>query len=66
MDLWVVGQWTGKESGWSFQGVFSDAALAEAACRDRTYFMAPAQLDAALPHECRAWPGLRYPVAERE
>jgi len=35
--------------------------LAVAACRDETYFIFPAHLDAELPHESMFPPCARYP-----
>mgnify|MGYP003676713216 CR=1 FL=1 len=64
-QLWVVGKYQG-EGPWNFQGVFESEKLAEAACINEEYFMAPAVLNATLPDEQYDWPDLRYPKSEYE
>lgn len=56
---------TGAGGGsWDFQGVFASRFAAEAACRDCTYFVGPAVMDQALPHDTQSeWPGAYYPKA---
>jgi hypothetical protein len=63
--LWIVGRnkdGTGKD--WDFQGVFDSEDLAIAACRDGTYFLAPACLNEEIPHETSDFPLCRYPKAQ--
>lgn len=66
--LFVVGQVTNEElKTWDFQGVFSTEEKAVAACRDWTYFVGPADLDAEVPHETAPeWPGAFFPIARTE
>ena len=60
MKVWIVGQY--RAPSWDFQGVFSTEEKAVAACRDANYFVAPAELDAEVPHQLEpAWPGAYYP-----
>lgn len=62
--VYVVGRAISAEGpkAWEFQGVFSSLKLAEAACRDETYFVGPAEVDQELPHETTpVWPGAYYP-----
>lgn len=64
--FYLVGQYVAThESGtvWDFSGLYSTRELALAACRDYSYFIAPALLDQQLPHERREWSGLEYPLA---
>lgn len=67
MEVWICGQLTGKWIGrgtpWEFQGVFSDEHNADMACRDETYFIFPALMDATLPHEPVECERARYPRA---
>jgi hypothetical protein len=62
--LWVVGRYKGTkdlEVIWDFQGIFELEDDAVKACRDRTYFVAPAKLNVSLPHETFEWVGVYYP-----
>lgn len=61
--VWIVGQW--KPDRWDFGGVFDTQELAEAACQDQTYFVGPAPMNVAIPHERQDWPGCYYPKAKR-
>lgn len=46
MILYVVGKGLAQGTDeWEFVGVFSTRQLAEAACRNRMYFVGPAELD---------------------
>lgn len=66
-DLWVVGrtrEYRPPDQGgsvWDFQGVYDSEEKAIAACRDATYWIAPAHLNRELPHESADWPGAYYP-----
>jgi hypothetical protein len=66
-QLWIVGQTrtSDEESAleWDFQGVFSTEERAVAACRDSSYFVAPATLDKELPNDMLVWEGTYYPKA---
>ena len=62
MELWIVGQLR-TVGAWDFQGVFDSEERAVAACRDEKYFVAPATLNAELPHESHEFPGGYYPLA---
>ena len=66
MKLWIVGQNIGGDESpaWDCAGVFSSVQLAVAACRDETYWIGPATLDATLPHEVVDWPGVVYPFLQ--
>lgn len=70
MILWVcgqlIGEWSEAGSVWAFQGVFNEEGKADSACKDETYFIFPANLNAELPHESGITPCLlpksaRYP-----
>lgn len=64
--LWIVGRVDEKTRNglvWQFMGVFSTPEAADKRCRGVNHFMAPAELDAALPEDPIAWPGCRYPRA---
>ena len=67
MNVWVCGQYlSGEEIGkvvWDFQGIFSTKEVAIKACRNKNYFIAPAELDEVLPDENEVWPGVEYPLA---
>lgn len=60
--LWIVGRVTSKD-GWDFQGVFTERVLAMQACRDKTYFTGPVNLNEQLPHDSIIWPGVCWPKA---
>lgn len=64
-EIFVVGQLFEEEGKqWEFQGVFSTKELAEAACRDWTYFVGSAVLDQELPHgTTEEWPGAYFPIS---
>ena len=66
--LWIcgqlIGEWKPTGSAWAFQGVFSDQARAEAACRDNTYFVLPCAIDVELPHESMQAVNAYYPKGE--
>jgi hypothetical protein len=67
MNLWIVGQYRSGQTGsvvWEFAGVFDSEQLAIDACRDETYFVAPATLNEIITHEFEAFPGCRYPKAK--
>lgn len=64
VTLWIVGRHLYEVDAWEFQGVFRREADAVDACRDVSYFVAPAILDRAHPHESVPWPGAYYPLAE--
>lgn len=62
--VWIVGRVDEKTRNglvWQFLGVFSTELAAEKRCRTSLHFMAPAELDAAIPEDPMAWPGCRYP-----
>lgn len=59
---WIVGQHVGDT--WDFQGVFATEDLAVAACTHPSYFVGPATLNEALPHETSDWPGSYYPIIQ--
>lgn len=73
MRVWVCGRIEPRDAeqasgearadvGWQFQGVFDSEAAALAACRDPYYFIGPATLNEALPHELMPeWPGAKWP-----
>lgn len=63
VTLWIVGQHTGEEA-WEFQGVFDSEAKAIGACRDASYFVAPAALNETHSHESVPWPGAYYPLGK--
>ncbi len=62
--LFVVGKSLIGNDRWEFAGVFSTADKAVTACRDRTYFVAPAPLDFQPPENTETWPGLFWPHAQ--
>jgi len=67
MKLWVYGRYKGQDHlnvNWDFQGIFSSEEKAVEACRDRTYFAAPTELDVSLPHSTTKWPGCYYPFVK--
>jgi hypothetical protein len=67
--LWLVGQYKGESDigrVGEFQGVFSTQQKAEAACRDRNYWVMPLTLDKEYPHESEAAVGAYYPLAKKE
>jgi hypothetical protein len=67
MKVWIVGIYKGPAPigfAWEFQGVFSTEAAAVAVCRDQTYMIGPAEIDAELPHETADWPGAYYPITQ--
>jgi hypothetical protein len=62
--LWIVGQNKREtKSGivWELQGVFDDKNKAEAACRNESYFIGPANLNEILSDQTEMWPGCYYP-----
>ena len=65
--LWVCGKHRGEgpegAPAWDFQGVFSEEALAVAACVEICDFIAPVLLNQQLPQEGVSWPGCYYPLA---
>lgn len=63
--VWICGKvldW--RLNRWIFEGVFSSRRAAEAACRDRRYFIGPAELNRSLPGRSRRWAGAVYPKLE--
>lgn len=66
--VWIVGQVLDGEGGdasqWQFAGVFRTEPEAVAACRDATYFVGPATVGVALPHDSCEWAGAYYPISE--
>ena len=60
MKLWIVGQ-KPADGQWQFQGVFDSEEAAMAACRNETYWIAPATLNEFVPHEPVIWDGGYYP-----
>lgn len=66
VTLWIVGRHLYESDAWEFQGVFTSQEFALAACRDRSYFIAPAILDEIHSHESVPWPGAYYPLAAEE
>jgi hypothetical protein len=59
MKLWIAGKVTGD--GWEFQGVFASEDAAARACKDETYFIAPAWLNEPISDDSQSWPGAYYP-----
>ena len=68
--LWICGQllgeWDERGTAWAFQGVFDDEKKADAACRDATYFIFPANCNEELPHESVYAEDARYPRIEEQ
>lgn len=62
-QYWIVGKYI-DNGAWEFQGLFSSRALAIKACRNKSYFIAPATLDEAIVDTSEPWDGLVYPLAE--
>ena len=65
--VWIVGKqinWYTEGSVWEIQGVFSNEALAVAACRTPLYFVGPLTLNESLPDETVVWEGCYYPSEE--
>lgn len=60
MQLWLVGQYKGKEP-WEFQGVFDSEDKAIGACKTDMYFIAPFILNEEIPFKTKEWPGVYYP-----
>lgn len=67
MELWICGKWISGDSisgvVWEYQGVFFSKTKAVSACKNRNYFIAPANIDKEIPDETVAWVGLEYPLA---
>lgn len=65
-EVWICGQrteeWSETGTPWDFQGVFTDESKAVNACRDETYFIFPATMNAELPHEPVVSSRARYPL----
>jgi len=64
MELWIVGQWL-PDLAWEMMGVFHSEELAEAACKDDTYFVGPLILNEVAPDERTPWPGAYYPKSTK-
>ena len=59
MKLWIVGQ-VKEYPSWEFQGVFDSREKALSICKDYTWFVAPAELNKALPDDTVLWDDLEY------
>lgn len=69
--LWIVGKVIppddeGYGGNWEFQGVFSREETAVAACKEYNWFVAPAWVDVEIEAFEGPWPGLYYPLRERQ
>jgi hypothetical protein len=60
MNLWIVGRLR-PHTEWEFIGVFSDEALAVAACTSEEHFVGPTLLDVAAPDAPTPWPDAYRP-----
>jgi hypothetical protein len=63
-QLWVAGRILSTERGkvsWEIQGVFTEQAAAEAACKNPFYFIGPIRLNEELPAPTWKWPGAYFP-----
>lgn len=60
--LYIVGQCRDEPNAWDFVGVFSTAALAEAACTSPRYFVGPAALNVRTPDDAQEWAGAWFPI----
>ena len=65
--MWLVGQVKNcfvelEDVVWEFQGVFDNEGVAITACRDRSYFVAPIELNKEFPHETQEFPDSYFPV----
>ncbi len=70
--LWICGKRLSvdDENGWEFVGVFETEKRAVAAalstgfstCQTEMYFVGPAELNKAFPHERVPWEGAYYPM----
>lgn len=68
MELWIVGKYKSGEKlnvVWDFNGVFDTEEKAIEACRDSSYFVAPAILNQSLAGETMNWPNAYYPHSEK-
>lgn len=62
--VWICGRYISGEAeavAWDFQGVFLLESEAVNACRDDSYFVAPAIMGQSLPPTPSPWPGAYYP-----
>ncbi len=67
LTLWVVGKFPdipGEQ--WEVEGLFNDRNEAIAVCQSRNYFVAPLECNVVLNVATVIWPGLFYPLAEKE
>lgn len=65
-NVWIVGihrEQTETGIVWEFGGVFLEESAAIDACRESNYFIGPAALNHAEPHEPVDWEGCYYPKA---
>lgn len=65
MKLWVCGQYRSgkiKNVVWDLSGVFSSKKKAISACKDKTYFIGPIELDKQSPDETVVWSDVEYPL----
>lgn len=62
--VWIVGRHlpdSTAATAWEFFGVYSDEALAIAACRTRRDFVGPARMNERPPEAPTEWPGAYRP-----
>lgn len=66
MPVFVVGFVDVEEDAlpWQMVGVFSEEALAVAACADFRFFVGPMRLNEPAPDDPTEWPGAYYPHSD--
>jgi len=67
--LFVCGKFIEKiENGaaWELAGIFEEENDCVNACIDRNHFVGPVELNKVLPDATTIWPGVYYPIADKE
>jgi hypothetical protein len=67
--LYLVGSVLNEDNPreWAFEGIWTTKRAALKHCAARfPWFVAPVEVNVALPAEIHDWPGLFYPYAEEE
>lgn len=67
--LWVCGQYKGEvfpNTNWDLYGIFDSEKKAVAACKDKSYFVGPVEMNKILGEKTIKWPGCYYPLSKEQ